>query len=88
MKEDRVKPSIFPINKDLVMVEIDVLLRDLYILNLILLINLIEYKFKKLPIKSGYFNPHKQNFDFEYYYGSNRNSIYRGEGKLKLMYLV
>jgi hypothetical protein len=40
MKEDRVKPSIFPINKDSVMVVIDVLLRDLYILNLIFLINL------------------------------------------------
>ncbi|GHI01347.1 DUF2750 domain-containing protein [Neobacillus kokaensis] len=29
MKEDRVKPSIFPTNEDSVMVEIDVLLRDL-----------------------------------------------------------
>ncbi|MEH7013420.1 DUF2750 domain-containing protein [Neobacillus niacini] len=29
MKEDKVKPSIFPINEDSVMVEIDVLLRDL-----------------------------------------------------------
>jgi hypothetical protein len=29
MKEDRVKPSNFPINEDSVMVEIDVLLRDL-----------------------------------------------------------
>ena len=29
MRKDRVKPSIFPINEDSVMVEIDVLLRDL-----------------------------------------------------------
>ncbi|PGY03477.1 DUF2750 domain-containing protein [Bacillus sp. AFS031507] len=29
MKKDRVKPSIFPSNEDSVMVEIDVLLRDL-----------------------------------------------------------
>ena len=29
MRKDRVKPSIFPINEDSVMVEIDVILRDL-----------------------------------------------------------
>ncbi|WP_148631141.1 DUF2750 domain-containing protein [Bacillus sp. E214] len=29
MRKDRVKPSVFPINEDSVMVEIDVLLRDL-----------------------------------------------------------
>lgn len=29
MKKDRVKPSIFPTNEDSVMVEIDILLRDL-----------------------------------------------------------